>query len=246
MDELFLDTRSFLDVCYRQSLGVSSVDPNSLLGHVALDFSRTSFLPHKSSLMMTPRPVRNICKMWNIPNALNVQSFLHENSHFFCSEFYPPNLEDYHGDKTISYSVCYHLHQFVTTPSRAQHLYPYFWILRIKKCQEAIRNVIQSINPPGPPEDEFLRQDFRFALGIREYFEQNRGISSSSTGILDLRGSENLAAHMALQDFLAFLSEVPWAEVFLASEASTMVTLVVASWICHSLVSESKSGSYKI
>lgn len=240
MDKLSLDIRNFLDVCYRQGLGASVVDPNSLLGHLTLDFSRTSFLPHKSALMITPRPVRNICKMWNIPDALNVQRFLHENSHFFCSEFYPPNLEDYHGHQTISYSVCYHLHQFVTTPSRAQHLYQHFWTLRIRKCQEAIRKVIESINPPVPPQDEFFRQDFRFALGIREYFEQNRGISSSSAGILDLRGSEDPAARMALQDFLDFLSEVPWAEVFLAAEASTMVTLVVASWVCHSLVSESR------
>jgi hypothetical protein len=240
MDKLSLDTRDFLDVCYRQGLGTSVVDPNSLLGHLALDFSRTSFLPHKSALMITPRPVRNICKMWNIPDAFNVQSFLHEISHLVCSEFYPLNLEGYHGHKTISYSACYHLHQFVTTPSRAQHLYPHFWTLRIKKCQQAIRKVIESISPPGPPEDEFFRQDFRFALGIREYFEQNRGISSSSIGILDTRDFVDPAADMALQDFLRFLSEVPWAEVFLAAEASTMVTLVVASWVCHSLVSESK------
>jgi hypothetical protein len=99
---------------------------------------------------------------------------------------------------------------------------------------------MESINPPGVPEEEFFRQDFRFALGVREYFEQNRGISGSSTGILDLRDSEDLAVRMALQDFLDFLSEVPWAEVFLATEASTMVTLVVASWVCHSLVSVSK------
>jgi len=240
MDKLFLDTRNFLDVCYRQDLETSVVDPNSLLGHLALDFSRTSFLPHKSTLMITPRPVRNICKMWNIPDALNVQRFLHENSHFVCSEFYPPNLEGYHGHETISYSVCDHFHQFVTTPSRAQHLYQHFWTLRIRKCEEAIRKVIESINPPGAPEDEFFRQDFLFALGIREYFEQNRGISSSSVGILDLRGSENRAVHVALQDFLDFLSEVPWAEVFLVAEASTMVTLIVASWVCHSLVRGSK------
>lgn len=214
--------------------------PNSIIGHLALDFSRTSFLPNKSALMITPRPVRNICKLWNVPDALDVQSFLHENSHFVCSEFYPPNLEDYSGHKTMSYSACYHLHQFVTNPSRARYLYQHYWILRIRKCQEAICKVMESINPPGAPEEEFFRQDFRFALGIREYFEQNRGISGSSASILDIRSSEHPTARMALQDFLEFLSEIPWAEVFLATEASTMVTLVVASWVCHCLVSESE------
>jgi len=188
---------------------------------------------------MTPRPVKNICKLWNVPDdPLKVQIFFHENSHFLSSEFYPPNLEDYQGDKTVSYSACHHLHQFVTDPSRSQHLYQYFWILRIRKCQEAISKVIESMDPPGVPEEEFLRQDFRFALGVREYFEQNRGISGCSAGILDLPGSENPAPSMALQDFLDFFCKVPWAEVFLATEASTMVTLVVASWVCHCLVSE--------
>ena len=189
--------------------------------------------------MMTPRPVKNICKLWNVPDhPLNVEIFLHENSHFFSSEFDPPNFEDYHGDKTVSYSACHHLHQFVTNPSRSQHLYQHFWILRIRKCQETISQVMESINPPGVPEQGFFRQDFRFALGVREYFEQNGGISGSSASILDLRGSEDLAPRTALLDFLDFLCRVPWAEVFLATEASTMVTLVVASWICHCLVSE--------
>jgi hypothetical protein len=234
MDKLFMDTRNFLDICYRQALGASVLDTNSLIGHLALDFSRTSVVPYKSSLIMTPRPVINICKMWNIPDALNVQNFLFENSHLICSEFYLPILERYYGHKTVTYSASRHLHQFVTDPSRAQHLYQHFWTLRVRKCHEAIQQVIRRINPSGDQEDEFMDEDYRLALGIREYFEQNYGISSSSAGILDLQGVENDAAHTTLQIFLEFLAEVPWAQVFLATEASTMLTFVIASWVCVS------------
>ena len=241
MDKLFMDTRNYLDICYRQALETSVLDANSLIGHLALDFSRTSVVPYKSSLIMTPRPVINICKMsrWNIPNALDVQNFLFENSHLICSEFYPPILDRYYGHKTVTYSASRHLHQFVTDPSRAQHLYQHFWTLRVRKCHEAIHQVIRRITPSGDQEDEFMNEDYRLALGIREYFEQNYGISSSSAGILDLRGVENDAAHTTLQKFLKFLAEVPWAQVFLATEASTMLTFVIASWICDCWVSDS-------
>ena len=238
MDKLFMDTRNFLDICYRQALGASVLDTNSLIGHLALDFSRYSVVPYKSSLIVTPRPVINICKMWNIPNPPNVQKFLSENSHFIRSEFYPPILERYYGHKTITYSAYRHLHQFVTNPFRAQYLYQHFWTLRVRKCHEAVRKVIQCVDRPGTQEGEFTHEGYRLALGVREYFEQNYGITSSSAGILDLQGVENAAAHTTLQKFLEFLSEVPWAQVFLATEASTMLTFVIASWLCDYLVSD--------
>ena len=187
---------------------------------------------------MTPRPVTNICKMWNIPDAVNVQNFLFENSHLICSEFYLPALERYHGHKTVTYSASRHLHQFVTNPSRAQHLYQHFWTLRVMKCQEAIRQVIRRINPSFE-ENEFIYEDYRLALGIREYFEQNYGISNSSAGILDLQGVENGTAHTTLRNFQEFLAEVPWAQVFLATKASTMLTFIIASWACNCLVCDS-------
>lgn len=240
MDKLFMDTRNFLDICYRQALRATVLDDNSPIGHLALDFSRASVVPYKSSLIMTPRPVINICKIWNIPDPLSVQNFLFENSHLIYSEFYLPILESYYGHKTVTYSASRHLQQFVISPSRAQHLYQHFWTLRVRKCHEAIQQVIHHINRPGHQEEEFIREDYRLALGIREYFEQNYGISSSSAGILDLQGIENGAAHTTLQNLLQFLSEVPWAQVFLATEASTMLTFVIASWVCGCLVRDSK------
>ncbi|KIM40511.1 hypothetical protein M413DRAFT_445960 [Hebeloma cylindrosporum] len=235
MNKLFTDTRDFLDLCYRQALSArAALDPNPLIGHLALDFSRVSVLPYKSALITTSRPVMKICKTWNISDPLSVQNFLLENSHFISSEFYLPNLERYTGPKDVAYSACQHLQRFVIDPSRAQHLYQHFWTLRVRKCQEAILKVIQCINLPVQ-EEEFVHEDYRLALGIREFFEQNCGISSSSVGILDLDGIRDVAACMALQNFLEFLSKVPWVEVFLATEASTMITLVIASWVCHCL-----------
>jgi len=114
-------------------------------------------------------------------------------------------------------------------------LYQHFWTLRVRKCQDAICQVIESIDLIEELEDPSC--DFRLACGIREYFEQNRGISTSSTGILDLQDVEGVAPHVALQHFLEFLSNVSWAEVFLKTEASTMMTLVIASWLCDYLES---------
>ena len=239
MDKLFLDTRNILDIYYRRFLGASFLDANSLIGHLALDFALEPLSPlaHPGR---TARPVDNMSKIWDIPNT-QVQSILRENSHFIWSNFYLPNLENYHGHKTMSYFACRHLREFFIDPSRAQHLHPQFWTLRIRKCQEAIFQVIEGIDQPAawePNSANFSDEDFRLALGIREYFEQNRGISSSSGGILDLQGVEDVAAHKALQNFLEFLSGVPWAVVFLATEASTMITLVIASWVCKYMVSD--------
>lgn len=242
LDKLFLDTRNLLDIYYRRFLGASSLDANSLILHLALDFSLDPLSPlHTSD--PTVRPVDNMSNIWNIPNTL-IQGILRENSHFIWSNFYLPNLESYHGHKTISYFSCRHFREFFIDPSRAQHLHPQLWTLRIKKCQEAIFEVIESINRPAaedPNSEEFFDEDFRLALGIREYFEQNRGISSSSVGILDLQDVEDVASHKALQNFLEFLSGVPWAVVFLATEASTMITLVIASWVCKCMVSDSNT-----
>jgi len=242
MDKLFLDTRNVLDIYYRRFLGASFLDANSLIGHLALDFARDPLSPlHDAHLWRTPRPVDNMSKIWDIPN-MQVQNILRENSHFIWSNFYLPNLENYYGHKTISYFACRHLREFFVDPSRAQHLHPQIWTLRVRKCQEAIFQVIESIGQPatwGPNSADFFDEDFRLALGIREYFEQNHGISSSSVCILDLQGVEDVAAHEALQNFLEFLSGVPWAVVFLATEASTMITLVIASWVCKYMVSDS-------
>ncbi|KIM40510.1 hypothetical protein M413DRAFT_445959 [Hebeloma cylindrosporum] len=241
MDKLFLDTRNVLDIYYRRFLGASFLDANSLVVQLALDFSLDTLLPlHASGL--TARPIDNMSNIWNIPHTL-VQSILHENSHFIWSNFYLPNLESYQGHKTMSYFACRHLREFVLDPLRAQHLHPRFWTLRIRKCQEAIFQVLESINQPTaqePNSEQFFDEDLRLALGVTEYFEQNRGISSSSTGILDLQGVEDIAAHGALQNLLEFLSSVSWTAVFLATEASTMITLVIASWVCQCM--ESSAG----
>jgi hypothetical protein len=175
------------------------------------------------------RSVDDICNTWNIPRG-PVHDFLVDNSHLIWS------VAGYEGRMMLSYAASHHLREFFTHPSRAQHLYEEFWILRIKKCQEAIWQVIESIDLV---EEDFIRNDIRLAFGIREYFEQNRGISSSSAGILDLQGVNNFSAYMALLDFLGFLSKVPWSKVFLVTTASTMITLVIASWVCNSLVSDS-------
>jgi hypothetical protein len=98
----------------------------------------------------------------------------------------------------------------------------YLWTLCVKKCQEAIRQVIERIDQPGIQEEDFLYEDFRLGLGIREYSEQNLGISSSSAGILDLQSVENADAQKALRNFFEFLSKVRWAKVILATEPSML------------------------
>jgi len=182
-----------------------------------------------SATRSIPRSVNNICNTWNIPEML-VQNSLCENSHSIWSVNYDG------GCKSVLHSASHHLREFFTNPSRARHLYQRFWTLRVRKCQDAICQVIESIDLVEEPEDPSC--DFRLACGIREYFEQNRGISTSSTGILDLQDIEGVAPHIALQHFLEFLSNVSWAEVFLKTEASTMMTLVIASWLCDYLVSD--------
>jgi hypothetical protein len=232
MDKLFVDTQNLLDICYRQTLGTSILNPTFLIGHLALDFSVTH-----SSHLHPPRArnytVEEICNTWNISNRL-VQNFLHDNSHLLdsCGS----------ADGTpMSYTACSDLRAFCTNPSRAQHLYQHFWTLRVRKCQEAIFQVI-NLTSDASKADDFCRQDIHLAFGIRDYFGQNHGISSTSAGILDLQNVENVAAHMALQNLLKLLSEVSWAELFLMTTASTMMTLVIASWVCHYLVSDSNIG----
>ena len=196
-----------------------------MLMHITLNFK--SHLDEGG--VAEPGTLLEMCRICNVPDPQLVKRFLQEKSFLFHAQ-YKKN-----GKRLVrAFSAPLQLRNFFFDPGRSRRLYSVPCI--IGKLWEGV-GVVLGKQLKG---DIWSSHFWRLISGLRNFFTPKEDCQISSASLmLSAASIGNRSDSDSLLGFLAFLSKIPWLDIWFTagrSADSEFCATAIAQWVCIALV----------